>query len=80
LLVVSTVRTNFTRIWAVVVPGAGIVARNTAHSTIVSRQVSDCLMRKIIITRCAVGLKRDSRKRIIALVGILRIVANAGSS
>lgn len=62
-----------------VVPGAGIVARNTAHSITVWKRANVCLTQKTIIMHCAVGQKRDSRKKTIVLGVIRRIVQNVGN-
>jgi hypothetical protein len=73
-------RINFTRNLDAVVPGVGTAARNTAHSITVWKRVNVCPTQKIIIIPCAVGLKRDSKKRTIVLGVILHIVLNVGNS
>ena len=78
LLVVLMLRISFIKNLDVVVPGAGIVERNTALRIMTRSQVNACPTQKTIIMPCVVGLKRDSRKRSIVLEGILRIVVDAG--
>jgi ribonuclease HII len=70
-------QTAFIRRPAVDEAGAGIAVKNTAHSTIILLQGYDVAMQRINMANVA-ERRTDSRKRIIAVVGIAAIVQRDG--